>query len=139
MLTQLSQLTFDTDGRYASMEELQFLKDYLKTSDERIKVYKKIRDSEAFLIEDLEEQTRAAGGNLYKGSKDVSDFFKRDQKYMMKIATAAMLFNDLDFLREGELLWHRSIMKAVGCEQPSHVVCQVWPGVLNKYLSPDEW
>jgi hypothetical protein len=138
MLTQLSNLALETDGRYATAEELQFLKDYLKTTDQRIQAYQKIRDNEPFMIEDLHDQAKAVGANLYKGSKDVSSFFKRDQKHALRTGAAAMLFNDLDFLREGLLLWHRTILKAFGVEQPSQVACQVWPEVISKYLSPDQ-
>jgi Phycobilisome protein len=139
MLTQLSRLVLDSDGRYASSEELQFIKDYLNTTEQRIQAYKTVRDSEAFLIEDLQDQVRQKGGNLYKGVKDVSNFFKRDQKNVLRVSAASMLFDDLDFLREGLLLWHRTILKAFSVEQPSQVACQVWPEVMNKYLSPDEY
>lgn len=137
MLTQLSQLVLNSDGRYATSEDLQFLKDYLKTTDQRIQTYKKVRDSEAFLLEDLQEQVRGKGGSLYKGAKDVSDFFKRDQKHVLRVAAASMLFDDLDFLREGLLLWHRTIVKAFGVEQPAQVACQVWPDVMNGHLSSE--
>jgi Phycobilisome protein len=139
MLTQLSQLVLESDGRYATSEELQFLKDYLKTTEQRVQAYKAVRDSEAFLIEDLQDKVRAGGGNLYKGTKDVSNMFRRDQKNVLRVAAASMLFDDLDFLREGLLLWHRTILKAFSVEQPSTVACQVWPEVMNKYLSPDEY
>jgi hypothetical protein len=140
MLTQLSRLSIDADGRYATAEELQFLKDYLQTTDQRIQTYKSVRDNEAFLIEDLQVQVKAVSGSLLlKGSKDVSSLFKRDQKHMLRVAAAAMLFNDLDFLREGLLLWHRTIVKAFGVEQPAQVGCQAWPGVFAKFLSQDEY
>jgi hypothetical protein len=139
MLTQLSRLSIDADGRYATTEELQFLKDYLHTADQRIQTYKSIRDNEAFLIEELQDQVKAVSRSLLtKGSKDVSNFFKRDQKHILRVATAAMLFNDLDFLREGLLLWHRTIIKAFGVEPPTQSASQAWPGVFAKFISTDE-
>jgi Phycobilisome protein len=140
MLTQLSRLALESDGRYATPEELQFLKDYLQTATQRAEAYKAIRDNEAFLLEDLHSQVKTAdGSSLYKGTQEVSNFFKRDQKHILRVASAAMLFNDLDFLREGLLLWHRTIVKAFGVERPAAVACQVWPGVMGKYLSADEY
>lgn len=140
MLTQLSHLSIAADGRYATAEELQFLKDYLHTTDQRIQAYKTVRDNEAFLLEELQNQVKSVSGSLLlKGSRDVSSFFKRDQKNVLRVGTAAMLFNDLDFLREGLLLWHRTILKAFSVEQPSQVACQVWPTVFTKYLSTDEY
>jgi hypothetical protein len=139
MLTQLSHLALEADGRYASTEELQFLKDYISTADQRAQAYKTVRDNEAFLLDELYGQIKSAdGGSLYKGSQDVSHFFKRDQKHILRVASAAMLFNDLDFLREGLLLWHRTIVKAFGVEKPAQIACQIWPGVMSKYLAPAE-
>jgi Phycobilisome protein len=140
MLTQLSQLALESDGRYASAEELQFLKDYIQTAQQRSQIYKTIRDQEAFLLDELHNQTKTTdGGSLFKGTQDVSNFFKRDQKHILRVASASMLFNDLDFLREGLLLWHRTIIKAFGVERPAQVACQIWPSVMLKYLSTDEY
>jgi Phycobilisome protein len=139
MLTQLSRLAVEADGRYASAEEIQFLKDYLQTATQRAAAYKTVRDNEAFLLEELHSTVKMADGScLFKGTQDVSNFFKRDQKHILRVASAAMLFGDLDFLREGLLLWHRTIIKAFGVERPTQVACQVWPTVMGKYLSTDE-
>jgi hypothetical protein len=139
MLTQLSRLSTEADGRYATAEELQFLKDYLMTTEKRVQVYQKVRDQEALLIQELQDQVRLAGGNLYKGSQDVSSLFRRDQKHILRTVSAATLFNDLDFLREGLLLWHRTIVRAFCVQQPAQIACQIWPHVLLKYLSSDEY
>lgn len=140
MLTQLSHLALESDGRYATAEELQFLKDFLQTASHRVQAYKTIRDNEAFVLEDLYSQVKLSdGSSLYKGTQDVSNFFKRDQKHILRVASAAMLFNDLDFLREGLLLWHRTIVKAFGVERPAQVACQVWPSIIGKYLASDEF
>jgi hypothetical protein len=140
MLTQLSRLALESDGRYASDEELQFLKDYIQTAQQRSHAYKTIRDQEAFLLDELYSQAKTTdGSSLFKGTQDVSNFFKRDQKHLLRVASASMLFNDLDFLREGLLLWHRTIVKAFGVERPAQVACQVWPNVMGKYLSTDEY
>lgn len=138
MLTQLSRLTQETDGRYATAEELQFLKDYIATADQRVQAYRAVRDNEAFLLEELYNQVQTVDrGSLFKGTDDVSSFFRRDQKNVLRVAAASMLFSDLDFLREGLLLWHRTILKAFRVEKPSQVACQVLPDVLTKYLAPD--
>jgi Phycobilisome protein len=140
MLTQLSRLALESDGRYATTEELQFLKDYIQTAPQRAQAYKTIRDGEAFLLDELHNQAKTAdGSSLFKGTQDVSSFFKRDQKHILRVASASMLFNDLDFLREGLLLWHRTIVKAFGVERPAQVACQVWPNVMLKYLSQEEY
>jgi len=42
MLKQLSRLSNETEGRYASTVELQFIKDYVNSVDTRISAYEKI-------------------------------------------------------------------------------------------------
>jgi hypothetical protein len=139
MLTQFSRLALESDGRYATAEELQFIKDFIHSTPQRVEAYKAVRDNEAALLDELHNQVKTAdGGSLYKGAKDVSNFFRRDQKHMLRVASAAMLFNDLDFLREGLMLWHRTIVKAFGVERPAQVACRVWPGVMGKYLAPEQ-
>ncbi len=146
MLTQLTRLVRESDGRYATSEELQFLKDYLKTAEQRVQAYKTIRDNEAFLIDDLHEHVLQGDAKALVGAissakyrdRDYSYMLKRDQKNMLRVASAAMLFNDLDFLREGLLLWHRTILKAFRVERPTQLACKFWPQVMNKHLSPDE-
>jgi hypothetical protein len=139
MLTQLSQLKLSTDGRYATAEELQFFKNYLSTATQRVETYRKIRDNEAFLIEDVYEQTKSVNPGLFlKGNRDVSSTAKRDCKNIFRILTTAMLFDDLDFLREGALLWHRTIVRSFGIEEVTQVTWQTMPKVINKYLAAEE-
>ena len=59
MLSQLARLTVEADGRYATSEELQFLKDYIESLDSRVSAYQKIQAAEAEVLAeetpDLEE------------------------------------------------------------------------------------
>jgi Phycobilisome protein len=146
MFTQLSRLAIETDGRYASAEELRFLKDYVQSAPQRVQAYKNVRDQEAFLIEELHNQVKSDDASSLIGNisstqyneRDFSYMFKRDQKNMFRIVAAAMLFSDLEFLREGLLLWHRTLIKAFRLERPTRLACKFWPQVLDRYLLPDE-
>ena len=50
MLTQFYRLKAAADGRYATPEELQFLKDYFKSFNLRLSAYQKIRAGEPEII-----------------------------------------------------------------------------------------
>lgn len=79
MLNQLARLSVEADGRYASSEELQFLKDYIQSLDLRLSAYVKIQAAQAEIVEQVETQVKATNPNLFKkGNRDVTPTCQRD-------------------------------------------------------------
>lgn len=139
MLNQLARLSVEADGRYASSEELQFLKDYIESFDLRVSAYLKISAAEAEIVHQVETQVHKTHPNLFrKGNRDVTSTCKRDRFDVLRYSAAALLSNDLDHLRESFLLWYRTIIHAFGDEQAAHVTYQVMQEVVKKYLTPQE-
>ncbi len=139
MLRQLEKLSLEADGRYASAAELQFLKNYLAVADQRISAYEKIRDAEDTIIEQVDQQLRAQNPQIFrKGPQDYTAVCQRDRRSVLRLAAAAMLFADLDALRDGFLLWYRTIIKAFKDERAAQATYQVLPMAVNKVLSPEE-
>ncbi|MBE9029995.1 allophycocyanin [filamentous cyanobacterium LEGE 11480] len=139
MLSQLARLSVEADGRYATASELQFLKDYLATADQRMSAYEKIRDNEVQIMIDMETQSRLADANVFqKGERDVTQVCRRDRKQLLQCSAAAMLIDDLDRLRDGLLLWQSTIVRALKDEQASQVVCRVLPHVMQAHLTEAE-
>ncbi|ABW29446.1 globin family protein [Acaryochloris marina] len=139
MLSQLKRLNIETDGRYATEADLAFLKSYLQSVRDRISAYEKIRDAEDAITDQADEVLMAADPKVFhKGSQDYSETCRRDRRNTLRHAAAAMLFNDLDRLRDGLLLWQRTIVHAVKDEQASALTWQEMPGVLKDHLSDEE-
>lgn len=139
MLSQLKRLSLDADGRYATEAELTFLKSYFQSVQDRISAYEKIRDAEDTIMEEADTTLMAANPKVfYKGAQDYSETCRRDRKNTLRYAAAAMLFNDIDRLRDGALLWLRTIVHAVKDEQAAALTWQEMPGVLANHLSPEE-
>jgi hypothetical protein len=139
MLKQLSRVSSAADGRYATAAELQFLKDYFKTVENRVVVYEKIRAAEEEIIDLVEKKMRQLNPKIFtKGTQDISALYRRDTKIVLQTATAAMLIDDLDRLRDGLLLWHRTIIRAVGVENITQLAHQVLPEIMKDFLSADE-
>ncbi len=139
MLKQLTRLANDADGRFATAAELKFLKDYLDTVDERISAYSKIRDGENEISEKL--ATAVKGQNPYifqKGKQDYSAVCKRDRQHVLRLSAASMLFGDLEMLRNGFLLWYRTIIKAFRDEKAAQATYRVLPEIVNQHLTPTE-
>jgi len=56
MFTNLERLSVEVDGRYATPEELDFLKSYFNTLKYRISAYQKIQKNEAVIISQIKEK-----------------------------------------------------------------------------------
>ena len=139
MLKQLSHLNVEADGRYATDRELQFLKNFFQSVEQRISAYEKIRDAEEEIMDQVETKMRSKDPNLFlKGSQDLTAVCKRDRKITLRYSAAAMLIDDLDRLREGYLLWQRTIMCAFKDERPTQVHYQVLPEIIKQYLTAEE-
>ncbi len=139
MLTQLSRLSVEADGRYAKTEELQFLKSYYQSLDERVSTYEKVRAAEAEIISKVEAKMRNMDPTLFRNaSGDFTETWRKDIVQLLRYAAAALLFNDLDRLREGLLLWHTTIAKSYKFDRTCKTTFTVMPVVIKEYLSPQE-
>ena len=140
MLKQLEDLSLAAEGRYATAQELQFIRDYIKTVDLRLSAYQKIRDAEDEIIDRLEAKMRSMQSNIFQsGSKDVSAMYNRDTKKLLRSAIAAMLIDDLDRLREHLLLWQRTIMMAFNVKHITTMVHTNMPEIIQQFLTPEEF
>ncbi|MBR8830139.1 MAG: hypothetical protein N5P05_002797 [Chroococcopsis gigantea SAG 12.99] len=139
MLKQLTDLSRDCDGRYAQNQDLKFLKDYLDSAEGRIKAYEKMTGKAEEIVESWEEAKRNYPQDLFhQGSYDMTDICKRDMKDALRCAAAAMLFNDLDRLREGMLIWYGTIVKSFRYTKYAAVVYLLIQDVIKLYLDPLE-
>jgi hypothetical protein len=139
MLTQLSRLSVEADGRYATAEEVQFLKGYLRSMDPRVSAYEKIRAAEEEIISKTEAKMRSMDPTLFlNAAGDFTDTWKKDIVQLLRYTAAALLFNDYDHLREGLLLWHNTIAKSYKFERTCKTTFTVMPEVVKQYLTPEE-
>jgi Phycobilisome protein len=139
MLKQLNRLSIDADGRYATASELQFLKSYLQTVDQRVETYEKLRDASEEIANQLDAHVKAAEPEFFAAaSKEYLDFCLRDRNTAVRCSAAAMLIDDLDSLRNGVLCWVRTIVNSVGYGKAAKVSHKVMPEVVGQYLTPDE-
>ena len=143
MLTQLSRLSIEADGRYASDRELKFLKDYFETAETRISAYEKIRDAEEAIFErvEMEKKTRNQTQKeklFYMGEEDRSATCLRDMRGILRRCASGMLVNDIDRLRESALLWYYTIVCSFGYEKDTQIMYQFLEKVVKEHLTPEE-
>lgn len=139
MLTQLTRLSVEADGRYAKLEELQFLKGYFQSLEQRVSAYEKIRAAEAEIISQVEAKMRSLDPNLFRNTAgDFTEVWRKDVVQLLRYAASALLFNEHEHLREGLLLWHNTIAKSYQFDRTCKTTFQVMPEVVKQYLTPQE-
>lgn len=139
MLSQLNRLQSQTDGRYASDAELQFVQDYLQTARLRFVTYQKIKLAESKIVQDVYDCLISANPTLLKrGNEDLSLKWKRDTLRVLRFSATAMLMNDPAWLRERLLLWLETIMRAFGAQQSCEATYSAMQDVVRLHLLPEE-
>lgn len=139
MLTQLSRLSVEADGRYATAEELQFVKEYFQSLDLRVSAYEKLKKAESEIIERVENKMRGIDPTLFiNASGDFTQTWRKDIVQLLRYAAASLLFNDPERLREGMLLWHATIAKSYKFDRTCNTTFEMMPQVVKEYLTSEE-
>ena len=113
MLKQLHQLTVDADGRYATEEELAFLREYISSAKTRTKIYKKLREMRSDIALQTEQKVLEGNEDIFVvNGKDYKPMFHRDQGIDLRYTAATVLSGDLERLKQSLLLWYKTILKA---------------------------
>lgn len=140
MLKQLKQLASETEGRYATETELQFLKDYLQSAETRLSAYQKIRDNEETILDEVEADAISVRKDVFMiGNQNRQGTARRDSQYIIRHLAVSMLANDLERFRDGVLVWHRTIMNAQNFKQASRITRDAEYRVLEQKLSDEEF
>lgn len=139
MLSQLARLSTEADGRYATTDELQFLKDYFQSLNHRMSAYKKIQASEKEIMRQVEAQMQSLDPSLFRrGSQDLTEKCRGDIVHVLRHSAAALLINDTERLRDRLLLWLQNILGAVHGRNSSTLTYDVMKKVLKQYLTAEE-
>ncbi len=143
MLKQLSSLMIEADGRYATERELQFLKDYLQSVDQRISTYEKVRDAADIIISEIEAEKNLRNQTeqeklFYMGSEDRSQTCLRDMKGILRCSAAAMLVDDLERMRQAVLLWYYTIVRAFSYQKDAEIMYRLLEKLVEKHLTEEE-
>jgi hypothetical protein len=139
MFKQLTRLSIDADGRYATDDELKFLDDYLATVETRVSTYETIRENEEQIIYRWEAAKRGIKQDVFHmGDRDVSEICRRDMTNIFRCSATAILFNDLDRLREGLLIWYQTIVRAFKYDKYTNITYAVIQDTIKEFLKPEE-
>ena len=135
MLSQLQKLSCETDGRYATDEELEFVAEFGRSFYLRVQTYQQLQAMEAIILQQVLTKMQFLDPSLlHHHNADVTAKWKRDTIRVLRYSAIAMLLNDPDSLRDRLLFWLRTIMKAFGAERSCNVTYAVMQAVIKERL-----
>ncbi|MCY7391239.1 MAG: phycobilisome protein, partial [Leptolyngbyaceae cyanobacterium CAN_BIN12] len=118
MLSQFQKLSCETDGRYATDEELEFVTEFERSFYLRVQTYQQLQAMEAIILQQVLTKMQFLDPSLlHHHNADVTAKWQRDTSRVLRYSAIAMLLNDPDSLRDRLLFWFRTIMKAFGAER----------------------
>ncbi|MBE9009808.1 phycobilisome protein [Pseudanabaenaceae cyanobacterium LEGE 13415] len=139
MLSQIQRLSQETEGRYATDEELRFLADYARSFELRVQTYQKLQASEAVIIQQVYTKMRAIDPTLFRvGNEDMTTKWQRDTLRVLRYSAAAMLIDDPESLRERFLFWFQTLMRAFNTQKSCGVTYTIMQEVVKQLLTPSE-
>lgn len=138
MLKQIANLCLETDGRYATSQELDFLKDYLNTAEIRLSGYEKVRNHEEEILTKLDERLLENKEACYVGERDITKRIHNDMIMHLRHTSASLLMNDLDRIREGLLIWFQTIARSFAFQKQAGMTFYLLQDVIKLYLTPEE-
>ncbi len=139
MLSQIQRLSQETEGRYATDEELRFLAEYARSYELRVQTYQKLQACEAAIVQQVQAKMRAIDPMLFRqGNEDLTNKWKRDTLRVLRYSAAAMLIDDPESLRERFLFWFQTVMRAFNAQKSCGVTYTVMQDVIKQVLTPNE-
>lgn len=139
MLSQLARLSAQADGRYATANELQFLKNYFKSFSVRLSAYQKIKAAEADIIRQVQAKVESVDPSLFfSGSEDATSKWRLDTVRVLRHTAAALLVDDAERLRNRFIVWFKTVLRAVNVEASADITYQVMLEVVQQYLTAEE-
>lgn len=139
MFSELTSLSIEADGRYATADELKFLKDYLQSFEKRISAYQKIQAAQGKIIQQVAAKMQSMNPQIFqKGKQDVRQICQRDREMVLKYAATALLTNDLERLQTTLLYWLQTIVRAFNNQESAQITYQVMSEVIRQYLTEEE-
>lgn len=139
MLSQIQRLSQETEGRYATDEELLFLAEYARSFELRVQTYQKLQACEAAIVQQVQAKMSEIDPMLSRqGNEDLTNKWKRDTLRVLRYSAAAMLIDDPESMKERFLFWFQTIMRAFKAQKSCGVTYTVMQDVMKQVLTPDE-
>jgi hypothetical protein len=139
MFTNLERLSVEADGRYATAEELDFLRSYFQTFKYRISAYQKIKNNESAIMNKIQENLEKMNPNIFmQGSVNLKSKWHLDTVRVLRYSAMALLIDDPEYLQQRLLIWFSTILQAFKVQTLTQLTYKTMADVIISYLTPEE-
>ena len=139
MFTNLERLSVEVDGRYATPEELDFLKSYFGTFKYRISAYQKIKNNESLIMNQIQENLEKMNPDIFmQGSVNLKSKWHLDTVRVLRYSAMALLIDDPEYLQQRLLIWFSTILQAFKVQALTELTHQTMSDVIKGYLTSEE-
>ena len=135
MLSKLQHLGTNTDSRYASDDELQFMDAYITSFDSRVDAYHRIKAVEKEIVENVFIKLQASHPQvLSPRGEDMKNKWKQDTLQVLRYSAMTVLLDDPELLQQQFLYWFQTIMQAFGAQEACNITYLVMQNVVKELL-----
>lgn len=139
MLSQMHRLSMETEGRYATDNELKFLPDYLRSYELRMQTYQNLQKLEGNIFQQVYNLVLAQDPAIFRNeSQDFTSKCKRDVIHTIRYCAAAMLINDPETLHERYLLWLQTMVRSFSRQRSNDLIFIALQEVVKQQLPPQQ-
>jgi hypothetical protein len=138
MLSKLNQLGTQTDGRYASDNELEFVDSYIASFDNRIAAYQTIKSLEKEIVEAVLKRLQTSHPDiLLPKGENLQAKWRQDTYRVLRHSAMTVLVDDPELLKQQFLYWFQTIMQAFGAQQACNITYKIMQDVVREMLPAD--
>ena len=139
MFKAFEDLANQTEGRYATDAELQFIADYVNSYQLRLETYQKVQTLEKSFVKDVYAQLTEKEPELLKPNKtDLTAKWKQDTLRVLRYSAIALLLDDAELHQERFLYWFQTIMRAFVAQQSCDKTYALMKDIAKRHLSNEE-
>ncbi|MEN9215589.1 MAG: hypothetical protein Q6J18_07955 [Gloeomargarita sp. DG02_3_bins_56] len=140
MLTELSRLTLDADGRYITPSEWQPVQTYLGQMRQRLSAYGKIQAAADNILQEVERRLLQRSPRFFhKNNRDMSSICRRDRTDVLRYICATLLTGDVTAYKQRTLCWLQTIARSFQDQEAARQSYEVMAEVLKEKLTPPEF
>lgn len=136
MYAELKELLYDAEDHYLQGEELGKLREHVDSLQQRLKIYKTVRNNEILLFQAIADQLE---------SELPSETARNLEKAIVQWATVlryvsmGMLLDSYEFVQRRILEWLNPMIQAQANMDLNQQLCQILCNRLRAILEQEEW
>ncbi len=113
MHTQLREVMLGAEGRYLSSEEIDRVRNLVKSYEDRLAIMQKLELHEIEIVKETIDRVFEKFPQFYQDRPNAYDKCMRDESLVLRYATMAMVNDDPEIFTEKVLYWMKTVVQSM--------------------------